>query len=111
MRVNSYTGRMGRLFLLFALIFTMQTQAARIQDARPLMGTAVEVIAEGADERSLGAAAEAAFREMQRLTDMMSHYDAASVVSQISAAAGVRRVAVPPELAEVLAQARRVSER
>ena len=101
---------MRALCLLF-LALAFQSEAARIQDARPLMGTAVEVIAEGADERSLGAAAEAAFREMQRLTDMMSHYDAASVVSQISAAAGVRRVAVPPELAEVLAQARRVSER
>ncbi|HEX6268513.1 MAG TPA: FAD:protein FMN transferase [Burkholderiales bacterium] len=85
--------------------------AARIQDARPLMGTVVEVIAEGAEEPALRAAAEAAFREMQRLSDMMSHYDPASVVSEINRAAGARAVAIPPELAEVLAQARRVSER
>ena len=84
---------------------------ARIADARPLMGTAVELIAEGRDERALRAAAEEAFREMQRLSAMMSHYDPASVVSALNDAAGVHTVAVPPELAEVLAQARRVSER
>jgi thiamine biosynthesis lipoprotein len=75
------------------------------------MGTVVELVAEGPQEPALRRAAEGAFREMQRLTDMMSHYDPRSVVSAINAAAGVRPVAVPPELAEVLAQARRVSER
>lgn len=75
------------------------------------MGTVVELIAEGAEEPALRAAAEGAFREMQRLSDMMSHYDPASVVSAINDAAGVRWIPVPPELAEVLAQARRVSER
>jgi thiamine biosynthesis lipoprotein len=99
-----------RICLLF-LVLALPSEAARIRDARPLMGTAVEIIAEGADERSLAAAAEGAFREMQRLTDIMSHYDPASVVSAINRAAGVRWVAVPPELAEVLAQARRVSQR
>jgi thiamine biosynthesis lipoprotein len=71
----------------------------------------VEIAAEGADAAVLGRAVDGAFREMQRLTDMMSHYDPRSVVSTLNAAAGVRPVAVPPELAEVLAMARRVSER
>ncbi len=108
--INTYTGRV-RLACLIFLILSSAAQAARIQDARPLMGTAVEVIAEGAEEPALRAAAEGAFREMQRLADIMSHYDPASVVSAINDAAGVRWVPVPPELAEVLAQARRVSER
>src|SRR5574340_917083 len=97
--------------LLLLLFFVPLAQAARVQDARPLMGTAVELIAEGDDEPALRAAAEAAFREMQRLSQMMNHYDSSSVVSAINAAAGERPVAIPPELAEVLAQARRVSER
>jgi thiamine biosynthesis lipoprotein len=102
---------MRLLFAFLAVFLVEELQAARIQEVRPLMGTAVEVIAEGPEEPALRAAAEAAYREMQRLSDMMSHYDERSVVSAINAAAGVRPVAVPPELAEVLAQARRVSER
>jgi len=102
---------MRLLFAFLAVFLVKELQAARIQEVRPLMGTAVEVIAEGPEEQVLRAAAEAAYREMQRLSDMMSHYDERSVVSAINAAAGVRPVAVPPELAEVLAQARRVSER
>ena len=93
------------------LVLSFNSNAARIQDARPLMGTVVEVIAEGAGEPALRAAAEGTFREMQRLSDMMSHYDRASVVSAINDGAGVRWVAVPPELGEVLARARQVSER
>jgi thiamine biosynthesis lipoprotein len=108
--INTYTGRV-RLACLIFLVICSTAQAARIQDARPLMGTAVEVIAEGTEAPALHTAAEAAFREMQRLSDMMSHYDPASAVSAINAAAGVRAVAIAPELAEVLAQARRVSER
>jgi thiamine biosynthesis lipoprotein len=101
-----------RLLTLWLLAFTaVSGHAARIQDARPLMGTVVEVIAEAADPGMLQAAAEGAFREMQRLTDTMSHYDPASTVSAINEAAGVRWVAAPPELIEVLRQARRVSER
>ena len=110
MPVNTYTRRMRLACLLF-LVVAFGTQAARIQDARPLMGTVVEVTAEGPDEAALRTAAEAAFREMQRLSDMMSHYDPKSVVSEVNRAAGLRAVAIPPELAEVLAQARRVSER
>jgi thiamine biosynthesis lipoprotein len=78
---------------------------------RPLMGTVVEVIAEGESERSLRSAVESAYREMSRLSDMMNHYDSRSVVSAINDSAGAAPVATPPELAEVLASARRVSQR
>jgi thiamine biosynthesis lipoprotein len=75
------------------------------------MGTVVEVVAEGADEAAARAAVEAAYREMNRLSDLMNHYDARSVVSAINDAAGVRAVAAPPELMAVLAMAQRVSQR
>lgn len=97
--------------LLLLLLVVHAGEAARVQDARPLMGTVVELIAEGPDGARLRAATEGAFREMQRLSQMMNHYDPSSVVSAINAAAGVRWVVIPPELADVLAQARRVSER
>jgi FAD:protein FMN transferase len=99
------------LALFLACALASAPQAAQIRDARPLMGTAVEIVAEGADEARLRQALEAAFEEMRRLSDMMSHYEPSSVVSEINAAAGRRAVAVPPELAEVLAHARRLSER
>jgi thiamine biosynthesis lipoprotein len=85
--------------------------AARVQEARPLMGTVVEVVAEGASEAQLHAAVGAAYREMGRLSDMMNHYDPKSVVSAVNDAAGVRPVPVPAELFEVLEHARRLSER
>lgn len=74
------------------------------------MGTVVEVVVE-APEAGAHAALDAAYREMQRLSDMMNHYDPKSVVSAINAAAGVRAVRVPPELMAVLAMAQAMSER
>lgn len=86
-------------------------RAERVDEARPLMGTIVEITAEGSGAASLHTAVDAAYREMARLSDMMNHYDPGSVVSAINDAAGNRAVKAPPELMEVLAMARRVSER
>lgn len=80
------------------------------REARPLMGTLVDIQLEGQDEQALRRAADGAYREMQRLTDMMSHYDPNSAVSEINRQAGVTPVVVAPELIEVLQMARRVSE-
>ena len=87
------------------------TARGRVRQAQPLMGTVVEITAEGADRGTVNDAVNAAFREMKRLTDMMSHYDPASVVSAINNAAGSHPVAVPAELATVLRAANRVAER
>lgn len=75
------------------------------------MGTVVEISAEASDETALRAAVEAAYREMARLIDIMSHYDPKSVVTAINDAAGARPVRVPSELMEVLAMAQRLSAR
>lgn len=105
------TGIKLAVVLLVALAAAPGAIAARVHEARPLMGTVVEMTAEGLEESELHAAAGAAWREMARLSDMMNHYDPASAVSALGAAAGLRAVAVPPELAEVLAMARAMSER
>jgi len=81
------------------------------RDGRPLMGTWVEIVVEGADAGDLRRATDAAYREMTRLSDMMNHYDPNSVVSAINRAAGARPVAVPPELMTVLRMAQDVSQR
>jgi len=85
-----------------------------VREARPLMGTVVEVTVEPAAAGHLQpahAAIDAAYQEMQRLSDMMNHYDPKSVVSAINAAAGAKAVRVPPELIAVLSMAAAMSER
>lgn len=84
---------------------------APYHEARPLMGTLVSITVAGAPADALREKLDAAWREMQRLSDMMNHYDPASVVSEINREAGKRPVQVPRELMEVLRMARRVSER
>lgn len=96
---------------LLILALSGEAQAARVHDARPLMGTVVELTVEGADEARLRAAVAAAFTEMGRLSGMMNHYDASSVVSEINRAAGERAVRVPRELLDVLRMAQAVSRR
>jgi thiamine biosynthesis lipoprotein len=100
---------------LAALVAGLSAAAVRAEpvehrELRPLMGTAVELTLLGPARPALATAAAAAYREMQRLSDMMSHYDEGSVVSAIGRAAGRRAVRVPPELIEVLRMARRVSQ-
>lgn len=104
--------KFARSLLLLLLAFDAgAVNAARVDEQRPLMGTLVEVIAEGADDASLHGAVEGAYREMGRLSDMMNHYDPKSVVSAINGAAGMHPVAVPPELMRVLELAQRMSAR
>ncbi len=81
------------------------------REGRPLMGTWVEITAEGADTATLRRATDAAYREMTRLSDMMNHYNPDSVVSAINRAAGAQPVVVPPELMAVLRMAQAVSAR
>lgn len=97
--------------LIAFLAAPILAHAVRVNDARPLMGTVVEISAETDDETALRAAVEAAYREMARLSDMMNHYDPKSVVSAINDATGMRAVPVPSELMHVLTTARRLSER
>ncbi|HEY5635877.1 MAG TPA: FAD:protein FMN transferase [Burkholderiales bacterium] len=99
-----------RLFVfLCAALATGALRAAALTEARPLMGTVVEVAADGASRDALSVAFDAAYREMQRLSDMMNHYDPASVVSAINGAAGRGAVATPPELFAVLGMAQTLS--
>ena len=87
--------------------------AEPLREARPLMGTLVELTIEppGGEAARGHAAIDAAYREMQRLSDMMNHYDPASVVSAINDAAGRAALRVPPELMAVLAMAQAMSRR
>lgn len=80
------------------------------QSTQALMGTRVDLTLQGEDSLALPGAAQAAFAEMARLTDMMNRYRSTSVVNAINLAAGLQPVSVPPELFSVLQMARQAGK-
>ena len=80
-------------------------QAAVLRDSKALMGTRIDIAAEGADAKQLRDGVDHAWREMDRLAAMMTRYDPASTVSAINRAAGVHAVAVDDALMAVLQSA------
>lgn len=80
-----------------------------LRDSKTLMGTRLDIVAEGADAAQLRIAVDHAWREMDRLAGLMTRYDPASTVSAINRAAGVHAVAVGPELMAVLQTAQNLA--
>ncbi len=103
--------RVVAVFLLLSLAACEPPAPETLRETRPLMGTVVGIIAHGRSSAELQVAVDAAYAEMSRLSDMMNHYNPASVVSAINNAAGSRAVPVPPELMQVLRRAQYVSGR
>jgi len=77
--------------------------------SRVLMGTQVDIVAQGEDPGNTAIAIQAAFAEMQRLERMMSRYRADSLVSAMHRGAGRGWVDAPPELMAVLLRAAELS--
>jgi len=76
--------------------------SASIARARPLLGTFVEIAADGLPRPALEAAIEAAFAAVERVHRVMSFHDPASDVSRLNHAAARRPVAVDPWTFQVL---------
>jgi len=77
--------------------------------SRVLMGTRVDIVAQGESPATAATAVQAAFAEMQRLERMMSRYRADSLVSALHRSAGRGAVLAPPELIAVLQRADELS--
>ena len=77
--------------------------------SRVLMGTRVDIVAQGDGPDATAAAVQAAFAEMQRLERMMSRHRADSLVSAMHRSAGQGLVMAPPELVSVLQRAAELS--
>jgi FAD:protein FMN transferase len=77
--------------------------------AQPLLGTIVEVTAEGAGDAS-SAAIEAAFASIVKVQWLMSFHDPSSDVSRINGAAAGEAVSIDPHTSRVLCSARALSE-
>lgn len=83
--------------------------APALRDRRVLMGTLVDMSLDGLPAARLASARDAAWAEMQRLTDMMSRYRPGNPLDRLNAAAGRAPVKLPREMVEVLRTGRRLS--
>jgi len=77
------------------------------QRARPLLGTLVEVRAQGASATAFDVAADAAFDAVAQVHALMSFHDAGSDLRRIARARAGERLAVHPHTAAVLRSAQR----
>lgn len=75
------------------------------------MATRFEVIAVGADRPHLLAAAEAALDEVQRLDKRLSFYNPSSEVSYLNRLAFKRPVKLDPQIFQLIARAKEISEK
>jgi thiamine biosynthesis lipoprotein len=78
--------------------------------ARPLLGTLVEITAEGAAANSLQAAIETAFASIAHVQGLMSFHEPNSDVSRLNGAQPGQELSVDPHTFRVLRFARRLSE-
>jgi FAD:protein FMN transferase len=81
-----------------------------VERVGPAMGSELRLTAWTADEVAAVAAFDAVFAEFERLDALMSVWRPGSDVLRLNAAAGDRPVTLQPEVIEVLAIARQVSE-
>lgn len=77
--------------------------------ARPLLGTLVEIAAQGASEAAVSQAISQAFAAAEIVQSLMSYHDPASDVSRLNRA-GVACISVDPQTWHVLDVARSLSE-
>lgn len=75
------------------------------QFSRPAMGCEFQLLIAGDRTNKLGAAAMAAFDEIERLEELFSIYRPTSEVSRLNKASGERQVTVSEDLANVLGMA------
>ncbi|MBI5049190.1 MAG: FAD:protein FMN transferase [Deltaproteobacteria bacterium] len=98
------------------LVFTIiaiaiyNKKPSEIKYTRTLMGTVVEITLVGEDEVRLNKAAGAAFDEIKRLENLMSHYKEDSDVAKINASAGKKPAAISHETLAVIETSLKVSQ-
>ena len=103
---------LGGIAVLGAAAWPLRVRAAglvRVQAARELMGTRVELLLEGEEARLLDEAVAHAFGVMARQAALMSHYSERSGTAAIARAAGAQPVRSAPELMAVLRQAQQAA--
>ena len=91
----------GLLLVVLTLTWwRLQPDGEEVRRSRIMMGTVVEIMAAGQSSKTLEAAVEAAFAEMERLDKLLSRYNTDSEVSRLSQSTNGGEVSLPT--AEVL---------
>ena len=96
-----------KISVLFALsgVFLSCSRPVEIQRVKLLMGTKVEIIAEGKDRESLEKAINQGFKEIERLEAKLSRYREDSTISRINRSAGISPVQVDAEVFALIEKA------
>ncbi len=81
----------------------------RYEDSRISMACAYSIVVYGEDESKLATAVTAAFDEVDRIDQLMSHYKPESPLSQLNRQAASQPVNVEPELFDFIAECLRYS--
>jgi thiamine biosynthesis lipoprotein len=98
-------------FFFYSLLFFPPHSRAQglhervFRQSRMIMGTSVEVTVSQTDSQRAEEAMAAAFREVERIDLLMSHYRQESELSQITRHAGEKETLVSPETLEVVERA------
>lgn len=98
-------------FSLYSFLFFPPPSRAQgldeglFRQSRIIMGTSVEITVSQTDSQKAKEAMDAAFREVERIDWLMSHYRQGSEVSQITRHAGEKEIVVSPETLEVVERA------
>ncbi|HXA09451.1 MAG TPA: FAD:protein FMN transferase [Chthoniobacterales bacterium] len=80
----------------------MKSVSSEVRRARPLLGTFVEITAQGRDETTLHRAINDAFAAVRQVHDLMSYHDPESDVSRLNRHGFVQNVTVHPWTWQVL---------
>lgn len=100
----------GLLMAVLAMTWwRLQPDHEAVRRSRLMMGTVVEIMAEGEETAKLDAAVDAAFAEMARLDQLLSRYNETSDVSRLSQSATGSEVST--ETAEVIALGLQVAQK
>jgi len=108
--------RAGRFFLFFlgAIFFLpgacSSQKSQEIRRVRLMMGTEVEIIAQGKNQNQLEQAVEKGFKEIKRLEQKLSRFQNHSLVSQINLQAGKSPVPVDEEVFYLLKTAKEICQ-
>src|SRR3972149_11149944 len=92
----------GLLSLVFVLKSVAENPKKRFSETRLLMGTVVEVIVVGDNEKVARKSINDAFSAMERIDRLMSNFKEDSDISRINRGAGVEDVAVDKDVIEVI---------
>ncbi len=90
--------------------FSCRPRLKTVADRRMLMGTFVEIVVLGEDEKELGQSIEAAYGRIAKIESLMSPYREGSDVKRLNDSAGRDAIEVSPETIDVLVKARHISE-